>query len=157
MSDTNLGRPTQKAVRTQQTLLIWLLLWGSIGLGLLYSSTKLAIDTNSFQAGSVVLVVMGFLILALMPARYIKELKIAKELERDGMSTSGKITDKWIKKHRGKGTTKHYFVAYQFGDDYSAAQRTNSTIYKKLEVGDVVTIRYISSDPSRSRMDTVLI
>ncbi|MBT3389494.1 MAG: hypothetical protein HN413_03710 [Chloroflexi bacterium] len=157
MGDTNLDRPTQKAVRTQQALLFWLLPWGLIGLGLLYSRTKLAIDTNGFQVGSVILAAMGFLILAIMPARYIKELKIAKELERDGVSTSGKITDKWIKKHRGKGTTKYYFVAYQFGDDYGVAQRVDSAIYKKLKVGDVVTVRYLSSDPRRSRMDTVLI
>ena len=157
MSDKDLKRPAHKAVREQQTILIWIGLLGIIGIVLLYSSYSLIKDTQEFPIGSVFLSGMAILILALVPLRYTKELKIARELDTNGVSTSGKITDKWVKKHRGENTSKSYFVSYEFGESCGAVQKVSFLVYRKLETGHIVTIRYLISDPNCSRIEVTLI
>ena len=153
MNNNDMGRPKQKAVRSQQTILGWLLLWSLIGLGLQYSSYLLYRDMGGFHIGSVFLSLTGLIILVISLVRYPKELKISRDLDRTGSSTAGKVTETWVKKHRGKRQSKSYFVAYKFGDGYGAVQRVSRTNHKKLKVEDVVMIRHLTGDPNRSRLE----
>jgi len=50
--------------------------------------------------------------------------------------------------------TEDYYFAYHFtvsGNSFGAYQKINSSQYNALKVGDTVTIRYLSTDPIKSR------
>lgn len=147
------NRPKQKAVRSQQFITGWLLLWVVIGLGLQYSAYLLYRDMGGFHIGMVFLSATGLIILGFALARYPKELRISRDLERTGISTSGKITEKWVKKHRGRNRSRAYMVAYHFGGGNGAVQRVSRPVYKKLNPEDTVMIRHMPGDPNLSRME----
>ena len=153
MDDNEPKRPKQKAVRSQGVILGWLLMWTVFGLGLFYSSYLLYQDMGGFHIGVLFLSVTGLITLGFSLARYPKELRISRDLERTGIGTSGKVTAKWVKKHRGKTQSKSYWVAYQFGDGYGAMQRVSRSTYKKLEPEDTVMIRHVPGNPNFSRIE----
>lgn len=153
MNETKTKRPKQKAIRSQQFILGWLLLWVVIGLGLQYGAYLLFQDMGGFHIGAVFLSGIGLLILAFSLVRYPKELRISRDLESTGISTAGKVTEKWVRKHRGKNRSNAYMVAYRFGDGYGAVQRVNRSEYKNLNPGDTVMVRHMPDDPNLSRME----
>ena len=153
MNKNELKRPKQKAIRSQQSILVWLILWVVIGLGLQYSSYMLYRDTGGFNTGCVFLSVTGLIILAILPVRYYKELKVSRDLESTGVSTAGKVTEKWVKQRGGKRKSTSYHVAYQFGDGYGAVQRVSYFDYQKLNADDTVMVRHLPGDPYLSRIE----
>ena len=153
MNETKTKRPTQKAVRSQQFILGWLLFWVVIGVGLFFSSYRLYQDMGGFHIGVVFLSVMGLIILGFSLARYPKELRISRDLERTGISTAGKVTEKWVRRHRGRNRSNAYMVAYRFGGGYGAVQRVSRSEYKKLNLEDTVMVRHLPGDPNFSRME----
>ena len=59
MNETKTKRPKQKAIRSQQFILGWLLLWVVIGLGLQYSAYLQYRDMGGFHIGVVFLSGIG--------------------------------------------------------------------------------------------------
>jgi len=128
-------------------------LWVIFGLGLFCSSYILYKDMGGFHVGVFSLAGIGLIILVLSLVRYSKELRISRDLERTGVSTAGNVTEKWVKKHRGKTQSRSYWVAYHFGDGNGAIQRVSRSVYKKVNPEDVVMIRHMSGDPNISRLE----
>lgn len=84
-------------------------------------------------------------------------LRIAWEFERDGITVQGEIIDKWEEDAGGEGGTD-FFVGYQFSymdASWVGKKTANYSRYNKLQIGDYVTIRFLSRDPSISRMEGV--
>jgi hypothetical protein len=81
-----------------------------------------------------------------------KKLSIARELDRDGVSTKGKITGKWLRNDSDSEGRSGY-VAYQFSGGYKAEQRVGYLDYRQLQPGDRVTVHYLPRDPNYSRME----
>jgi hypothetical protein len=63
----------------------------------------------------------------------------------DRQITSGVITHLWIDPPRPPG--KRYYVGYQFGQGVSAYQAVQARTYKRLSIGDAVTVEYSAANP----------
>ena len=150
--------PRQKAVRKPQTLKGWMFVIGLMGASFLYGGIQMWLGTRRFNIDFFIVVGIGLILLSIIPLRFLKQLTISNQLEKNGDTSTGKVLDKWVKVVRGEGQPmKTCFVSYEFGSGYGAVQKVNSSVYEKLNPGDDVAVRYLSSDPNRSRLETDLI
>jgi hypothetical protein len=75
-------------------------------------------------------------------------LGTARELDRKGSVTLGKIVGLWKEEYKREVA---YYVAYQFGDGVRAWQTVGQSLYDQLRVGDAVIIRFLPDAPQFSR------
>jgi len=81
-----------------------------------------------------------------------EQLRIASELEREGITAPGAIIDKWTA--RGEGTS--YFVGYRFnymGNTWVGRDIVKSSSYNQLQIGDSVVIYFLPRNPRVSRTE----
>jgi hypothetical protein len=80
----------------------------------------------------------------------LKLIRLARELDRDGMITHGTVVDKL--RARSKDEI-HYDILYQYGDRHRAWQKVSPDVYDSLSTGDTVKVRCLLRDPKYSRME----
>jgi hypothetical protein len=142
-------KPKQKAVRETSAVILSMILSAAIGIVIIVAATVRATDMGSFTWTTVVLPLIGLflLVIALWQAR---ELPVARELDRAGIVGEGVVIGKWT--DRDSEGSRRCHVAYQYGDGHQARQRVSWSVYRQLEPGDAVEVRYLQRDPRRSRM-----
>lgn len=92
-----------------------------------------------------------------------KQLRIAEEFKINGINVQGMIVDKWEWKGsswEGYEGELYTFVGYNFsylGRLWTGRKIADSSPYNKLQIGDCVTIRFLPSDPSISRMEDIAV
>jgi hypothetical protein len=79
-----------------------------------------------------------------------KNFCIAHKLEKDGNLTDGLITNKWADTFERRVL---YHVSYRFQDDLEVWETISKHLYRKLNKGYKVPIRYLKDNPSISRLD----
>jgi hypothetical protein len=94
------------------------------------------------------LVLLGGSILSLRAA--LQNFFTARKLEKNGHSTDGIITNKWEDTFERRVL---YYVSYRFHDDMEACEAISKNLYRELNKGCNVPIRYLKHDPSVSRLD----
>ena len=94
------------------------------------------------------LVLLGGSILSLRAA--IQNFFTARKLEKNGDSTDGIITNKWEDTFERRVL---YYVSYRFHEDMEAWEIISKSLYRKLNKGCNVPIRYLEHDPSVSHLD----
>jgi hypothetical protein len=94
------------------------------------------------------LVLLSGSILSLRTA--LQNLSTAHKLEKNGHTTDGIITNKWIDTLERRVL---YHVSYRFHEDMEAWEVISKSLYRKLSKGCNVPIRYLKQDPSVSRLD----
>ncbi len=77
-----------------------------------------------------------------------RDWRQTRAFTHDRQTTTGVITHLWIDPPRPPG--KHYYVGYQFGQGQSAYQQVQARTYKRLAVGEVVTVEYSAARPQLS-------
>ena len=69
-----------------------------------------------------------------------------RAFDRHGASVGGEVVRLW----RGSGDSKPYWVAYEFdlgGLRYEGRSRLRSAVWRALETGSVIAVRYLPEDP----------
>ena len=96
---------------------------------------------------------MLLLLVILQVPREIYLAKFQQKMHQHGRQTSGVIFDRWTDKDYEGDTA--YFVAYAFQAESADGVLTtvtraerNQKLYERYQVGDVIAIRYLISDPS---------
>jgi hypothetical protein len=142
-------KPKQRAVRKTSAVIVSMILSAAIGIVIIVAATVRAGDMGTFTWTTVVMPLVGLflLIIALWQAR---ELPVARELDRTGVVGEGVVIGKWT--DRSRDESRRCYVAYQHGDSHQARQRVSWSVYRQLELGDTVEVRYLQRDPKRSRM-----
>lgn len=83
-----------------------------------------------------------------------RQLAIARALDQNGINQQGVIVDKWCEEY-GDGATR-CFLGYRFsdmGDTWVGKHHVNSSaIYKRTQIGDRVTVRFLRYNPAISRL-----
>ena len=83
-----------------------------------------------------------------------RQLGIATALEQNGINQQGVIVDKWFEEYCDGSST--CFLGYRFsdmGDTWIGKHHVNSSAtYKKTQLGDRVTVRFLRYDPTISRL-----
>jgi hypothetical protein len=74
----------------------------------------------------------------------------AHKLEKKGCSTDGIIINKWEDTFERRVL---YYVSYRFHEDMEAWEAISKSLYRKLNKGCSVPIRYLKHDPSVSRLE----
>ncbi len=74
-----------------------------------------------------------------------------QQLERDGVTTQGRMIRKW--EVRGKSTSYYAIYRYEVGERvYDRRATLHSSDYRGLGPGSAVTVRYLPYEPSFSRL-----
>lgn len=81
----------------------------------------------------------------------LKLIKVARELDRDGMVTHGTVVDKLRARSRDEEVC--YDILYEYGDGHRAWQKVSPEVHDSLCVGDIVKVRCLLRDPKHSRME----
>jgi hypothetical protein len=125
-------------------LIIELILFGAAG-GILFFFSGLWLGTAIFG-------LIG-LILLILVAKLFKELRLARELDRDGVTAAGVVKDKWVSVDDSdpENTSTYHYVSYQFGDQ--TYRQDNQAAYEHLEIGSPVTVRYLPRDRNIARLE----
>ena len=85
--------------------------------------------------------------------------RIAHELDEKGLIARGTIIDLW----EGDGSDQHHYVAYQFElslpsakgtQQFVAKQQVILSLYRQLQVGFKVRVRFLPRDPNVSRIES---
>jgi hypothetical protein len=82
---------------------------------------------------------------------YIVQATVARELSRYGLTAQGLIVARWV--DANSDGEDIYYVCYRFCDGYGARQKVDSSVFKRLNLGDKVKIQYLLRNPNLSRMD----
>ena len=86
-----------------------------------------------------------FMFLCLLGLQTAQKMGIAKELEKRGLKTQGKILEKWIESEEQKTS---YCIAYHY-----AAQQGMATLshkeYNRLKTGDLIDVIYLPNEPEK--------
>ena len=84
----------------------------------------------------------------------VEELRIAKELEREGIKVMGVIIDKW-EAYVEWGSLFYAGYRFSYMDSLWVGQTSIATLsaYNKLQTEDSVTIRFLPRDPCISRIE----
>lgn len=107
--------------------------------------------------GGLVIVCLPFVFPIFLPlAGYFwwlawRDWRQSRAFEAEKQVTQGTITHLWIDPPRPPG--RHYYVGYRFGEGHSAYQKVHALTYKRLTVGDRVTVEYSPPNPHQSRID----
>lgn len=161
------SRPTQAAfepVSKQDT-------WRSVGLGFLcllgvalgggawFDPTLIETQTvTSTGSGGWLIGCLPFVFPVFLPlAGYFwwiawRDWRQTRAFEGDKQVTRGAITHLWIDPPRPPG--RRYYVGYRFGEGHSAYQKVHALTYKRLTLGDSITVEYSSANPQCSRIKT---
>ena len=106
--------------------------------------------------GLILCLVFGAMIL-----RSIKWWKLANELDRDGLITRATIIALWQERNLSKAFLRQretHYVLYAFEildqQQFAANQSVRVPIYKQLQVGSQVRVRFLPKNPNISRMET---
>ena len=150
MSNFRLNRPGQKAVRTTRSVIVRMVVAAVLGLGVLVATIVRLLGVMAFNWVSLVFLLVGLflLVLAGLAAR---DLPVARELNNSGAMTEGTIVSKRTRTDSEGDRT--CYVTYGFGDGYGAEQQVSYRVYRQLNVGDRVAVRYLSRDPYLSRLE----
>lgn len=91
--------------------------------------------------------IFGAFITVSLIAGHQDVMRIASELELQGITIKGVIIDRWVE---SEGEGGCYFVGYQFSymdSIFAGKQRAASYPYNKLQIGDSVEIRFLPRNP----------
>ncbi len=83
--------------------------------------------------------------------RTFYRLRWAARLARDGLLTSGTITDRWSVGQDDDGNI--FYVAYRYEHGEPLRQQVELDQYRRLSPGDTVTVRYLPGYPYISRIE----
>lgn len=150
MSDFAPSWMEQKAVPSTRSIVVRMVLGTIIGLGVLVYGILRALDTGTFTWVHVVTTLVGLLVLVLAVLS-VRKLPLARELDSSGITTQGRIVTK--RSTTDEEGDRSCYVAYTFGEGYGAQQQVSSAVYRRLQSGDTVEIRYLARDPNLSRME----
>jgi hypothetical protein len=150
MSDFRLNRPGQKAVPTIRSIIVRTVVAAVLGLGILVATALRLLDMAAFNWVSLVFLLVGLFLLVLAGLA-AKDLPVARELNSRGAMTEGTIVSKRTRTDSEGDRT--CYVAYDFGDGYGAEQQVSYRVYRRLNVGDRVAVRYLSRDLYLSRLE----
>jgi hypothetical protein len=163
-----LPRPTQTAFKPMKSgSEIWqgiglgflCLLGAAVGLGAWFDPTVLDRQTAMTTASNNtwLIIFLPFIFPIFLPIAFYlwwdtwRRWRKTRFFERGKQTTSGVITHLWLDPPRPPG--KRYYVGYQFGEGKMAYQEVRVRTYNNLTVGDEVTVEYVQTDPSLSRLD----
>lgn len=98
----------------------------------------------------------GLFITAMLLKHAREILRIAQQLEREGVTASGMIVDKWLQES-GAGTRCHLVFCFSYMNNiWIGEQLAISAPYQQLQVGDCVTTRFLHHNPRISRITQAL-
>ena len=140
----------RKAVPTTQSLIFRSLLAGLIGVIVLALGVQRLLPLENFTLGGFAMPLVGLILLgvALFGAR---DLPAARKLDTQGEVGPGKIVARWTK--RDSEGDRDCFLAYSYGEGQEAYQKVGWKHYRQIEVGAVVSVRYVPEEPQLSRLD----
>lgn len=150
MRRTEVVWPKQKATPSARSALIGLVVLAVVGVGLLAAGVVRYLDTRSFSGATIALPAVGLLLLGFAFLSF-RSLPVARELDRDGVVTQGRIVGK--RSEMDSDGDRDWYVAYEFGDGHGAVQRIGRTAYGSLDIGSEVSVRYLERDPNVSRLE----
>jgi hypothetical protein len=81
--------------------------------------------------------------------RVWQDWRNTRAFERSKQTVTGIVTHLWLDKSSGK----RYYAGYRFGDNHTAYQSIHSRTYKRMTVGQQVTIEYAPDNPCLSRLN----
>ena len=81
----------------------------------------------------------------------LRLIRLARELDRDGMTTQGTVVDKL--ESRSEDRELHCDILYEYGESYQVWQKVSRKAFESLSVGDKITVRYLLRDPRYSRLE----
>ncbi len=159
--------PTTRSAKRGYAFIVFLLAicWGLFALGLvhvldqvqpldkLWSSssairTEIGIDAIAV-GGWGLLVLVSTLIL---PASAQAQLRLANEIDRDGVTVQGEIVDKWTFESEETAYCVGYYFTY-LNTTRVGRDTIKSSLFKKLRIGNNVPIRLLPRDPMISRVE----
>jgi len=83
---------------------------------------------------------------------FLDDFLSLRKLKQTGLTAPGVIVELWQEKHKNIS----YLFAYQFtvsGNSFGVRQSVDKRKYDTLQVGDTVTVRYLPTDPTKSRAE----
>jgi hypothetical protein len=120
-----------------------------------HSLTSLATE----ESGLMLVGCMGILMLILggiTGARTITGIIRYRELKAHGVTTQGRIVDQWIAWFDfSAGRRLRRYMAYEYGDGYTAKQPLPLWRHEYAQIGTPVTVRYLPRDPSISHVECI--
>jgi len=150
------NRPTQKAIDTRIQALFWMNVVLVMVLLFCYLTVLSVINRNIM--GLCILFPASLIWLSIL-SEVTQDFQVATKLGATGLTTSGQVIELWQESHHGansSNTSTTYHFAYHFtvsGNTFGACQKINKSKYNTLQVGDTVTVRYLSTDPAKSRVE----
>ena len=143
-------RHRKKAVPQTQAVIVRLILSLGIGLALLVPGIRRIIDLGTLSLSELVMPLIGLFLIGLA-LFLVRDLPIARRLDKDGITTAGTVVAKWTR--TDSDDDRQCFLAYRFKNDQEAYQRVGWKYYRQIEIDDVISVRYLPEDPTRSRLD----
>lgn len=157
------SRSSQKSVPSSRNMLFVMLTFSFF---FLLGFTFVVIGTNGHLSsgtaheflyfGSLICLIFGGLILM-----SLKKWRITDELDTRGLVTRGEIIALWEEdKSSSRLVRKRHkcYVLYRFDvpdhQQFTASQHISLPVYKQLQIGAKVRVRFLPGDPNVSRMET---
>ena len=140
----------RKAVPSTQSVVFRILIVGVVGLVVLGLGVQRLLALESFTLGGLAMPLVGMFLLGL--ALFIaRDFPAARKIDSRGEVGPGKIVAKWTK--RDSEGDRDCFLAYAYSEGEEAYQKVGWKHYHQIEVGAVVSVRYVPDEPKLSRLD----
>jgi hypothetical protein len=151
MGEFGQERPKAKAVPKMTTVIVRTAVAAVVGLGVLAVSVVRILDMGEIPLTSLVMPAVGLflLVLAVLSAR---QYPAARALDTEGEIVEGRVVG--LRTRSDSDGDRTCYVTYEFGEGYGAEQQVSQAIFRRLSFGDAVEIRYLPSNPGKSRMET---
>lgn len=104
-------------------------------------------DTQPYFLGLSLSLVVGIAVVI----SYSRKILKAYKLHKYGITTTGKIIDKSLKQIGKRPPSYDCHIIYQFNADIQIKQSVEEQDYKRVKVGDTVTVYYLADEPTCSR------
>lgn len=109
-----------------------------------YHAVVRVATTRQFLCFSLVTYLFLFILIGL---NWFKE----RQFQRKSILTQGMVTQRW--KKYDEEYNYHYFITYTFPDSAETQATLTLSQYQQLKVGSPLMVRYLPSNPRRSRLE----
>ena len=144
-------RRKAKAVPEMMTVVVRTGAAALAGLVVLAVSVVRMMDMGEIALLNLIMPAVGLFLIVLAVISAL-QFPAARALDTLGEGVEGRIVGKRTSSDSDGDNT--CYVTYEFGVGYGAEQQVSQAIFRRLNIGDVVLIRYLPSDPEISRMET---
>ena len=150
MTIEHLGRPKQNATPTAGSLVFRVIIFAATGIALVVAGILRFRAAGDLTTVNGIFIAIGVLIVG-FAAWALRQLPAARALDRDGVVVKGRVINKWTR--LDQDNDRENYVAFEYGDGYSAKERVGARVYRSAQIGGEVYVRYLPADPSRCRIE----